>query len=190
MRFKLTSMALGLASLAAGCDPVNDPEGFLAGVTASVVVFTILTVAGVILVTVVSVAVPLVVILAIVKRMQKKREEKERLLARGERATAQVIRVNETGTYVNNQPLVSVTLHVRPPGREPYEARVEQILSTVQIPRVQPGTEVAVSIDPSRPEQVALDLDAPVQVDRYCSYCRRSFPRQQDRCPYCGAPAD
>ena len=63
------------------------------------------------------------------------------------------------------------------------------ILSQLEIPRVQPGSKVAVSYDPANPAKIAIDLNAPVNVQAFCNYCQKTFPAGSANCPYCGAAA-
>jgi len=175
---------LGVAALAAGCDPSTDPTGF--GVGMSVV--TVVIVIASILVSLVVTIVPLIFVGMFLMKLMKKKEETAKILAAGQTATATVMSIGETGTYINNQPLVGILLTVQPPGRTPYQARVERLISQLEIPRVQPGMTVVVKIDPSDPSKVAIDLNQPVNVPRFCGYCHQSVPAGAARCPSCGAP--
>lgn len=186
-RDRWLTILLVLLSTAA-CDPVNNPDLFALGVGGGTLIFTILMILFALVVTVISVAVPIVIVVMVMKAMKKSREEKERVLRTGTKATATVLRLSETGTYINNQPMVNIALHVQPPDRAPFEASIQQVLSQLEIPRVQPGQKVAVGIDPDNPQKVVLDLNAPVNVPAFCNYCQKSVPQGARNCPHCGAP--
>ncbi len=77
----------------------------------------------------------------------------------GQPATAKVLAVRDTGSTVNNQPVVRIKLEVHPPGGVPFEAVAEDSISRIAFPR--PGTEVSVRFDP-RTKAVALErVDSP-----------------------------
>jgi hypothetical protein len=93
----------------------------------------------------------------VVGPIMKGQQQQARLLSTGYQAPARVLQVAQTGTYVNNQPQVSITLEVAPPGAHPYHAQLTTILSMLAIPRVQPGAMVTVRYDPTNPTQVAIE---------------------------------
>jgi hypothetical protein len=70
------------------------------------------------------------------------------LLAKGQLATAKVLRLSETGTTVNRQPLVRLRLEVQPPSGLTFEAETERLMSLVEIPQFTPGSLVHVKFDP------------------------------------------
>jgi len=184
-----TTLFILTALLLAGCDPTENPDLFALGVGGGTVVFTIIIILFSLVVTVISFAIPIVIIVMVMKAMQKSRAERERVLSTGAKAQGTVIRLSETGTYINNQPLVNIHLHVQSEGRPPFEATVQQVLSQLEIPRVQPGMKVVCAIDPQNPSKVAINLNAPVIVDEWCNYCHKYFPAGAQNCPHCGAPA-
>jgi hypothetical protein len=176
-------------SMLSGCDPANNPGMFAAGTGIASILFVVVMIIFSLVVTVISVAAPIIIIVMVMKNLNKKKEEKAALLAKGVKATGTILSLGETGTYINNQPMVVIRVHVQPPGQPPFEAKVEQILSQLEIPRVQPGSHVAVSYDPANPSKIAIDLNAPVQVQVFCQYCQKTFPQGSLHCPHCGATA-
>jgi len=76
----------------------------------------------------------------------------------GESAEATILKIWDTGMTVNDDPVVGFLLDVRPSGKPGYQAETKLQISRVDIPRVQPGTVVAVRIDPKDPKHVALDI--------------------------------
>ncbi len=76
----------------------------------------------------------------------------------GQRAEALILQISDTGMSVNDDPVVGFLLEVRPAGRSAYRARTKLRISRLDVPRIQPGTIVAVRIDPLNDERVALDI--------------------------------
>lgn len=84
--------------------------------------------------------------------------ERSRLLKVGVAAQAEIVRLWETGVQINNQPQVGFELRVTPPSGPPYVTQTTMVISTLQIPRVQPGARVDVRLDPQQPTKVAIIL--------------------------------
>lgn len=82
------------------------------------------------------------------------------VLAKGVPATAQVLSMAETGTTVNQQPLVEFGLQVHRDGEEPYEVKVKQVLPRLLLGTVKPGVQVNVKVMPSDPRKVGIDWSA------------------------------
>lgn len=57
----------------------------------------------------------------------------------GSPAVARIVALVDTGTRINEKPLVRIRLEVHPPGQQPFTAEVSQTLSIVDIPAYQPG---------------------------------------------------
>jgi len=68
--------------------------------------------------------------------------------ARGTSALATVLEIRDTGTTVNENPLVRLVLEVRPDHAPPFTAETEQLISRLQVPEYQPGEVVLVKYDP------------------------------------------
>lgn len=58
---------------------------------------------------------------------------------------------------VNNQPFVSFELEIHDGSKKPYITTLSTIISRLAVPQFQPGTKVAVKIDPEDPMNVMLD---------------------------------
>jgi hypothetical protein len=74
------------------------------------------------------------------------------VLANGISAEAKILKLAETGTTVNDRPLVRFSLEVYPAGRPPFRADAEKLISILDIPRLQPGKVVPVKYDPNSNE--------------------------------------
>ena len=86
----------------------------------------------------------------------------ERELQRvGVAAQAEILAIGETGLTVNDDPVVSLEVEVRPADRPPYRATIKRtLISRLAIPQFQPGKIIPVRFDPRDPSQVAYDIAA------------------------------
>lgn len=88
------------------------------------------------------------------------------LLADGVLARGEVLGMTLSGTTVQVmnglvERTCTFTLRVLRDGAQPYQAQVRQRIPEVYIPQLQrPGAALAVRVDPSDPQRVALDFDS------------------------------
>lgn len=75
-----------------------------------------------------------------------------RVLRTGRSGEGRVISVTQTDTYVNNNPVVRITLEVTPSDGRPFEAETERLVNMAEIPQFQPGAVVPVRYDPDTQE--------------------------------------
>jgi hypothetical protein len=80
-----------------------------------------------------------------------------RLLKTGVFASAVIKELRDTGVTVNNAPQVKLLLEVSPPTGGPYLVETKTLISRLEIPSFQPGTELAVKIDPNNKNKIAID---------------------------------
>jgi hypothetical protein len=81
----------------------------------------------------------------------------------GKPAEAEILRVWDTGTTVNEDPVIGMEVEVRPAEGDPYRATIAKTwVSRIDIPSFQPGAVIPVRYDPLHPERVAFD-NAPPQ---------------------------
>jgi Na+-translocating ferredoxin:NAD+ oxidoreductase RnfE subunit len=80
-----------------------------------------------------------------------------KILRNGKTATARIVSVNDTGTYINNQPLVHITMEVQREDGSPFQAETERILGYSQLARFQAGATVNVRYDPDTLETAISD---------------------------------
>src|SRR4051812_37094576 len=69
------------------------------------------------------------------------------LLANGEPASGRLITIRDTGNRFNENPEVAMVLEVELPGGGLVRAELMAIVSTVDLPRYQPGATVALRYD-------------------------------------------
>ena len=86
------------------------------------------------------------------------RREACEIIAIGSPATAKIVRLVDTGTTINNDPVVDFYLLVSPTEGSPYEAHAKALISRLDVPAFQPGRVVPVRYDPQTPTRVAIDL--------------------------------
>lgn len=83
------------------------------------------------------------------------------ILTRGKPAEARILEIMDTGTTINQNPVVRFRLEVQPPGGPPFQAEAERLISRLQIPLVQPGSIVYVKYDPASYAVALADKDKP-----------------------------
>lgn len=86
------------------------------------------------------------------------RAEACRILAGGTAASGRIVRLVDTGTTINKDPVVGFVLEVTAPEGDPFEAYAEALISRLDIPQVQPGRVLPVKYDPKDRSRVAIDL--------------------------------
>lgn len=90
----------------------------------------------------------------------KRRQEAQRLLQVGRRATVRVMGVTPTGLIINNNPQVQLVVDVYPEdGTAPFRVAKTATVSYVAIPRV--GDVVPALYDPANPNAVLFGADLP-----------------------------
>jgi len=76
--------------------------------------------------------------------------------ANGVAGNATVTAINDTGTMVNNAPVMELDLTVSVPGREPYPVKHRQLIALSQIPNFQPGRSFPVHVDQGDPSKLVI----------------------------------
>lgn len=103
-------------------------------------------------------AVVIFLVLRMVAGMTGNTKAGRQLMATGVDAQATILGLQQTGTFVNNNPQVILTLEVQPAGQPAFQAQTSTILPLVAVPQVQPGNVVAVKYDPADPTKVILNF--------------------------------
>lgn len=78
------------------------------------------------------------------------------LLATGRPGTATVRSLRDTGTTVNDNPVVELDLEVTVDGLAPYDVRHRQTISRLAVPGFQPGLTVPVRVDALDPQTLIV----------------------------------
>ncbi len=92
----------------------------------------------------------------VLRRVMAQASPNRDLLASGETAQATIVNLWQTGTSVNDQPLIGMLLQVQPASGQPYQVQTTQLISMLQIPQFQPGRKLLVKVDPKNPQRVAI----------------------------------
>jgi hypothetical protein len=88
-------------------------------------------------------------------------DEVRRLREVGVAAPAEILRIWDTGTTLNEDPVVGMDVEVQPVDGEPFRAVIEKaLISRLAIPRYQPGELIGVFYDPNDPSCAVLDPTA------------------------------
>ncbi|NWJ46196.1 MAG: hypothetical protein HXX08_09980 [Chloroflexi bacterium] len=103
-----------------------------------------------------SVALPIAIILIVFIPILRRSMRSRQLLNTGMSANGTIVKVWQTGLYVNEQPEIGMTIQVMPPDRPPFQAEARKIVPMIQLAQVQPGQMVEVKYDPNDTSKVAL----------------------------------
>lgn len=77
------------------------------------------------------------------------------IMAKGLDAEATILAITDTGSSVNDNPIIDFSLEVRPRNSAPFAAVARKTVSLIDLPSVQPGKTVRVKYVPGK-EQVAI----------------------------------
>ncbi len=92
--------------------------------------------------------------------MMIKARSRRRIETSGLSGTAKVMRVSQTSTYINENPVLMFDLEVEAPGLAPYRTTAKVTVPMYMTQRVGPGTTLPVKVDPSRQNDVVVDWGA------------------------------
>jgi hypothetical protein len=74
----------------------------------------------------------------------------------GVTAPATIKRTWDTGTTINDSPLVGFELQVTPPNGVPFTAKCKKVVNRLQVVYFQPGQAITVSYDPTNPKKIHI----------------------------------
>jgi len=80
-----------------------------------------------------------------------------KLWREGEPAQAVIKRISTRGGGVNDNLVIDLELEVTRAGGEPYPVQASQMISQLAIPRIQPGCQILVKVDPQSPTDLVVD---------------------------------
>ncbi|MDB5801433.1 MAG: putative lipoprotein [Rhodocyclales bacterium] len=80
----------------------------------------------------------------------------QRTLESGTPAKARVLKIRDTGGRLNSNPSIEFQLEVHPETGPSFTATTRAIISTVDLPRFQPGADINVKYDPADHGSVAV----------------------------------
>jgi hypothetical protein len=76
--------------------------------------------------------------------------------ASGLAGNATVTSISDTGTMLNNAPVMELDLQVQVPGRDPYQVKHRQLVALSAIPNFQPGKTFPVHVDNQDPTKLVI----------------------------------
>jgi hypothetical protein len=74
----------------------------------------------------------------------------------GVTASATITRMWDTGTTINDSPLVGLELQVNPPNGAPFTVECKQMVNRLQVGYFQPGQTITISYDPANPKKLHI----------------------------------
>lgn len=81
---------------------------------------------------------------------------RRKLAQTGIAGNAELLVVEQTGTRVNDQPMLRFRMLVHLPGRPPYTALHHEVVAQIRLSTIGPGVHVPVRVDPSDPKLMAI----------------------------------
>jgi hypothetical protein len=108
-----------------------------------------------------AISTPLVISLIVVAPIIFRAIQTHRILTSGAPATAMILRLDDTGSRINFNPVVNITMRVTPPEGEAFDAVVQQALSKLNTYTFQPGHLLNVKFDPKDRSKVAILIGSP-----------------------------
>ena len=85
-----------------------------------------------------------------------------RTVKSGESAVGLIERVQQTGTYINEQPQLEIDVVVTRQGHSPYPARTRAVIPQTVLAQFQPGSIIPLLVSPKDPAKVGVDLQGQV----------------------------
>jgi hypothetical protein len=90
------------------------------------------------------------------REIAAEQERARRLMAEGLVGQATITEVRDTGTLVNQNPVVEFDLQVAVDGRDPYPVTHRQVVSKLVVGNFAPGAVVPVRVDPGNVAEVMI----------------------------------
>ncbi len=92
-------------------------------------------------------------------KMQRGYRDAQRLKVMGKEGTARVAGMTQTGTTLNDNPLVELDLEVTIPGRPPYRVTHKEWVPLVMLGTLTMGGALHVRVDPTDPSKLMIEWD-------------------------------
>jgi len=90
-----------------------------------------------------------------VREMARAEAERKRIWKTGTPATARIVKITEIGG--DDHPEVDLDLELRAEGGAAAPLKVRSSISRLAIPRIQPGCEIQVRVDPADAKKLVID---------------------------------
>jgi len=93
-----------------------------------------------------------------IKEHGQNKKRRNAVWQKGIPGRANITKIGTTGGGINNDPYVDMDLEVSlDDGSPTYEAHITTLISLLAIPRIQPGCEIAVRVDPDDRHYILVD---------------------------------
>lgn len=89
--------------------------------------------------------------------LQANLQAQQQLLSTGTPGTGTITAFQDTGVLVNFNPQVNITLDVEVEGQAPYTVPTQTSVPQVMLAQLQVGNRLPVRIDPTNPQNLAID---------------------------------
>jgi len=86
-----------------------------------------------------------------------------RLREKGLAGTARILRIEDNGGALNDDPIVELDLSVELPGREPYLVHHKSVVPRLRVGLVTDGRVVGVVVDPADPARLVVNWEEPAE---------------------------
>jgi hypothetical protein len=81
-----------------------------------------------------------------------KRRRIEDILKTGKQGTARILKLEDTGVKINDDPRVRLLLEIHIPNYQPYQTSKTVTLPFIYLPQVQSGSTINIMADPEQPD--------------------------------------
>ncbi|MDX2304237.1 MAG: hypothetical protein NW226_15645 [Microscillaceae bacterium] len=82
-------------------------------------------------------------------------QHQQQIRLTGTQAKATVLKIVDTGSFINHNPLVNLTVKVKPTSGREFEKTFQTVVSLVAIPRI--NDEISIKYNPNNTDEIALD---------------------------------
>jgi uncharacterized membrane protein len=112
--------------------------------------------------------IPIVLVIIFLSMRPLVRQAFPPTIKNGVTAEAEVLDVRDTGTTINDDPLVALQLEVRPSMAAAFQVELKTLVSRLEVSQYRPGCKAVVLFDPDNPKRIVLqsiDLSAAPAID-------------------------
>lgn len=102
------------------------------------------------------VMIPIILIIVILAMRPLMRQAFPPTIKNGITAEAEVLNVRDTGTTINDDPLVALQLEVRPSMAAAFQVEYKTLVSRLEVSQYRPGCKAVVLYDPANPKRMVL----------------------------------
>ncbi len=96
--------------------------------------------------------------------MSRAMGQRDQLIEQGMPGMATISSAAETGVYINERPMIKLTMTVQVPGRAPYTVEHREVIPLVALGMITPGSTLPVAVDPTDPQKLAIDWSGQTQT--------------------------